>query len=171
MLCQNCNQRVAVIHITKIMNGEKQEVHLCDQCSTLNGVYNSSFDFQSFISNLLDIEGYPANAGYSENTSYRCSQCGMDFETFKHHGKFGCEKCYETFGSLIHSMIKRMHGKDQHKGKIVKYGGEDIKLRRELADLDASLANAIEKEEYEQAAIFRDKIILIKEQMKNDMMS
>lgn len=171
MLCQNCNERVASIHITKIMNGEKKEVHLCDQCSALHEMFNSSFNFQSFIANLLDLEDTSTKIDYSHSMNYQCEQCGMDYDTFKKHGKFGCENCYDTFRQLINPMIKRMHGKEQHKGKIVKYGGENIRINREITVLNASLASAIENEEYEKAAFFRDEIVKLKEQIKDNIKS
>jgi protein arginine kinase activator len=33
MICQSCNQREANVHITKIINGVKTEMHLCDECA------------------------------------------------------------------------------------------------------------------------------------------
>ncbi|MPW26192.1 hypothetical protein GC105_10365 [Alkalibaculum sp. M08DMB] len=171
MLCQNCNERAASIHITKIMSGEKREIHLCDQCSALHEMFNSSFNFQGFIANLLDLEENTHAVDYSHSMEYHCPQCGMDYDTFKKHGKFGCEKCYETFSLLINPMIQRMHGKEQHIGKIVKYGGENIRLKRELTSLHGNLSLAIEKEEYEKAALLRDQIKILKEQIKDNIKS
>lgn len=171
MLCQNCNERVASIHITKIMNGEKREVHLCDQCSALHEMFNSSFNFQGFIATLLDLEDNSSDIGYSHSMDYHCEQCGMDYDTFKKHGKFGCEKCYDTFRPLINPMIKRMHGNEQHKGKIVKFGGENIRIKRDLLELNTNLATAIEKEEYEKAALFRDQIKNLKEKINDNIES
>ena len=34
MVCQECNQRPATLHFTKIVNGEKEEFHLCEKCAT-----------------------------------------------------------------------------------------------------------------------------------------
>ncbi len=33
MLCQNCKQRQATIHVTRIMNGRRVEQHLCSKCA------------------------------------------------------------------------------------------------------------------------------------------
>ena len=37
MICQECNQRPATLHFTKIINGEKTEVHLCEKCAQEKG--------------------------------------------------------------------------------------------------------------------------------------
>ena len=37
MVCQECNQRPATLHFTKIVNGEKEEFHLCEKCAQEKG--------------------------------------------------------------------------------------------------------------------------------------
>lgn len=166
MLCQNCNQRPASIHITQITNGEKKEVHLCEQCSALQDTYNISFNFPNFITNFLGLGDYTqktSEVNTKESSLCTCPACGMDYDTFKKYGKFGCQECYHIFRSQINPMIKKLHGKDQHIGKIVKHGGENLKLEKEIALLNVKLAKAVELEEYEQAAVYRDKIKEIKQ--------
>ncbi|MGB4132260.1 MAG: hypothetical protein WBK45_10055, partial [Tepidanaerobacteraceae bacterium] len=33
MLCEECHMRPATVHITKIVNNEKTEMHLCEECA------------------------------------------------------------------------------------------------------------------------------------------
>lgn len=33
MLCQECRKRPATLHYTKIINGQKTELHLCQECA------------------------------------------------------------------------------------------------------------------------------------------
>ncbi|MBF7096417.1 UvrB/UvrC motif-containing protein [Alkalibacter mobilis] len=157
MLCENCNERQATIHITKIINGKKKEMHLCDQCTSLEQIGKNIFDYTNFITNLTeDIAGSNKKAVKDEDLT--CDHCGMTYEFFKKHGKFGCEHCYDAFEPMIAPMIKRMHGKNVHTGKMIKNGNEDLVRKREIEDLDRQLKIAVEKEEYEEAAILRDKI-------------
>ena len=37
MICQQCETRPATLHFTKIINGEKTEMHVCEQCASENG--------------------------------------------------------------------------------------------------------------------------------------
>ncbi|MFZ7133006.1 MAG: UvrB/UvrC motif-containing protein [Eubacteriales bacterium] len=166
MLCQNCNQRPAQIHITKIIGGEKRELHLCDQCASLQEIFHNAFNFQSFLSNLLDMEENATQYNYSHINDFRCSGCGMSYEKFKKHGKFGCEQCYQSFRPAINPLIKKMHGKDQHKGKLIKSAGEAMRLKRNIQDLNNQLKSAIDREEYEKAAEYRDQIKAIKEEIR-----
>ena len=43
MICQQCETRPATLHFTKIINGEKTEMHVCEQCASENG---DAFSFQ-----------------------------------------------------------------------------------------------------------------------------
>ena len=48
MICQECNQRPAALHFTKIINGEKTEVHLCEKCAQEKGemfMFNGGIGF------------------------------------------------------------------------------------------------------------------------------
>ena len=61
MICQECNQRPAALHFTKIINGEKTEVHLCEKCAQEKGemfIFNgeSGFSFNNLLAGLLNID-------------------------------------------------------------------------------------------------------------------
>ncbi|QSX07915.1 UvrB/UvrC motif-containing protein [Alkalibacter rhizosphaerae] len=156
VLCDNCKERQATIHITKIINGQKKEHHLCDQCTSLDKLGKEAFDYTGFISDVAnDGKRNPSKEQPGERT---CSRCGMTYEFFRKHGKFGCGECYDAFEPMIVPMIRRMHGKDRHIGKVIKNGDRMFQRKRELEVLQAKLDEAVEKEEYEMAAQYRDQI-------------
>ena len=33
MMCQECQMRPATVHITKIVNNQKSQIHLCEECA------------------------------------------------------------------------------------------------------------------------------------------
>ena len=35
MLCQVCNKNEATVHYTKIINGEIEELHICEECARI----------------------------------------------------------------------------------------------------------------------------------------
>lgn len=37
MVCQECGNRPATLHFTKIVNGEKTEFHICEHCAREKG--------------------------------------------------------------------------------------------------------------------------------------
>lgn len=109
----------------------------------------------------------------------RCSTCGSSFDDIANRGKAGCADCYELFGDRLAPTIERMHNRARHIGKLpgkaagaapASGGAPDSQpterqLRKQeahqadtLESLRARLRDAVAKEEYEQAAILRDRI-------------
>ena len=61
MICEECNIRKATVHMTKIINGKKEEVHLCEECARTKETlsFDNSFSINSFLAGLLDINSDP----------------------------------------------------------------------------------------------------------------
>lgn len=166
MICQLCNAKPANVHMTKIINGVKNELHICEQCARekeglninteLPG-FNAPFSFSSIIAGLMDFTG-TGGIPYTAQQQVKCPECNLDYEEFKSKGKFGCSKCYESFGSRLEPLIKRIHGNTQHTGKVPKRTGGIIRIKRDIEKLKYELKRAIENEEYEKAAELRDRI-------------
>ncbi|RKD26407.1 Protein-arginine kinase activator protein McsA [Caminicella sporogenes DSM 14501] len=161
MLCQNCHEREATVHVTKIINNQKQEIHLCEQCAKksddINFDFDTTFTINNFLTGLLDsIHSSPFKVDYIKTTT--CSKCGMSYGKFKQLGRLGCFECYKTFNEKLLPLIKRIHGSETHIGKIPKKAGSRIRLKHEIMSLKKQLQMAVEKEEFEKAAKLRDRI-------------
>ncbi len=162
MICQICKERTASVQFTKVVNGIKTEMHLCEQCATKEALNLYQLDFTNFINEFLNIEGKVTLQPAPNTEKKICKNCGMDFNDFKKTGKFGCDQCYETFFDLVEPLIKRIHGRTVHTGKIAKTGGHVLKMKRELSEMQKQLDEAIVNENYELAAEYRDIIRLLK---------
>ncbi|WP_209125292.1 UvrB/UvrC motif-containing protein [Alkalihalobacillus sp. BA299] len=165
MICQECNQRPATLHFTKIINGEKTEFHICEHCAKEKGEYfpgSNSFSIHQLLSGLLNFEqpiskGQPA--GFTSNRAVTCEQCKMSYEQFVRTGRFGCAKCYETFSDKLDPILKKVHsGNHTHSGKVPKRIGGTIEVRRKINSLKEALQQHIVREEFEEAAQVRDQI-------------
>lgn len=153
MLCNECGKSKATVHITKIINGQKTETHLCEECAKKYSTFNPSFSMESFFAGLLN-DAFETEM--VEGTG--CNSCGMTYNEFTHLGKFGCSECYNNFKSRLMPVIKNIQGYDTHTGKVPKKTGGKIKIKRDIENLRNELKLAVEKEEYENAAKLRDKI-------------
>lgn len=155
MLCNECGKNEANVHVTHIINGKKTEAHLCDECAKKNQtLLNSNFSMENLFSAML-------NNAFNTTTylpSKGCSKCGMTYDEFRDKGKFGCSECIETFKQKLLPVVKNIQGYDNHTGKIPKRAGGSYKVQKDIEKLKTKLKNAIESEEYEQAAELRDKI-------------
>lgn len=164
MLCQECNQRKASLHFTKIINGEKTEFHICEQCAKEKGEQfpgTNSFSIHQLLSGLLHFE-QPLQTGQGQVQSVRelvCDKCEMTYEQFTRVGRFGCAHCYKSFEAKLDPILKRVHsGNQAHAGKIPQRIGGGIQLQRKIDALKQELKQYIEKEEFEKAAELRDEI-------------
>lgn len=155
MLCQLCKQREATVQFMQIVNQQKVEMFVCEQCaiesSKLKINLNKLLSGFMVISNMDGIANAPKKA-------LKCIDCGMSIEEFNKTGKLGCSKCYEVFRDNIQGMLKQIHGNAKHHGKIPAKVSEIIKQARALEELKAKLKQCVLAEDYEQAAILRDQI-------------
>ena len=163
MLCQNCNEKEATVQLTKIVNGEKTELHLCEECASKEAFNLYQADFAKFLSGFMNIEKKEEPDEDVED-AVRCPNCGLDIAEIKKSGKMGCDTCYETFAEQVEPLIKRIHGRTVHAGKIAKNANSELKMKREITEMQKNLSEAIENENYELAAEYRDIIRLMKEE-------
>ena len=119
--------------------------------------------------------------------SSECPRCGMTYERFRKHGRFGCSDCYAAFSSELERLFKRIHGSRRHAGKappehgvpgVEQEPGEQVPGAdpSEMApqpagavkatavsgsavdELRHELERAVTDEDYERAAELRDRI-------------
>ncbi|EJO5349194.1 UvrB/UvrC motif-containing protein [Clostridium botulinum] len=174
MLCEKCNKNNATVHITKVVNGHKEEVNLCETCAkqeqgikiTDNLDFMSSFSVQNILSNILDYMNKPQEKSVSYEIT--CPHCGTTYNEFKMKGLLGCSECYKVFNDSIIPIIKRIHGSQDHTGKIPKKSGQYIIKQRKLHQLKEKLQICIKQEEYEKAAEIRDEIKALGNQGKEE---
>jgi protein arginine kinase activator len=178
MLCDRCQKRDAKILYTEIINGTKKEQHLCEECAAdytsfqmENPLLNSELTLGDLLSTLL--ESYYNTDQTKEQGEIKpdivCDKCGTSYEEFLQKGRFGCANCYRSFNGQLGKTLKSIQGAEVHNGKRPK--GYTTKMDHILKDftetekLSLKLQEAIEKEEFEEAARLRD---IIKQMKKEE---
>ncbi|MGI6038047.1 MAG: UvrB/UvrC motif-containing protein [Limnochordia bacterium] len=153
MLCQECQKRPAVVHFTKIVNDQKSEIHLCQECARERGDLAMMMEPSLSIQNLFAhfFEGEPRTVVFT-----RCTNCGLTQRDFRRLGQLGCPECYEHFADQLKPLLRRIHGSSKHRGKIP--GGAEANRKRKIEQLRDQLEAAVQREEYELAAKLRDTI-------------
>lgn len=120
MLCDICNKKKAKIYYTEIINGEKREQHICEDCAAeySNFIGKGGAGGVS-IGNILSgiLGSYAKGKSEKKDGDRVCSQCGMTEKELLSKGKFGCMHCYDTFGSVIGNNLRVIQGADMHFGK------------------------------------------------------
>ena len=180
MLCQNCHKNEATVHIQQIVDGHVTSLHLCEACAAKKGADDPDLPELNLAEVLFDLAGKAASAvsksGKEEEESdpvILCPECGWSLEQLRKTGYMGCPGCYKTFGPLISGMLKNMHRGDRHIGKIpLSAGPKAVKNRkimmrqREIEQLRKELDEKVRREEYEDAAVLRDRIQLLESQLR-----
>lgn len=164
MKCTHCHNNEANTHITKVINGKREEMHLCSECAEKLGVMDEfsfePFSMDSFFGNLL---GAGASALNSLTGIDRCGYCGSSFNDIINSGRVGCANCYDKFEDKLAPSIEKLHGRTKHVGKFVSYT-EDAEETAENESvskeekLKAELKLAVQEQRFEDAAVIRDKI-------------
>jgi len=156
MLCQRCKKQPATVHLTEIVNNEKRERHLCEDCAHEEGIaIKVQINVQDILSGLLQ-----AHEAAGAEANLTCSDCGLTYAEFRNQGRLGCPQDYEVFAEPLAEILEKVHGATEHTGKVPARAGGDLGEQRELMRLRRKLQEAVESEQYEEAARVRD---LIKE--------
>lgn len=162
MFCERCQKNQATVHMTKIVNEQKVEMHLCSECAK-QMEFGGPISFQDIFQGLLDIAASAMQQSQTKEENkdvkqIKCPVCGLTYDGFKHNGKLGCAFCYQIFKPHLDTTLKSIHGGISHKGKIPHKNGEELIAKKELEYLKKELQQAIKEERYEDAAMYRDKI-------------
>ena len=160
MICQNCKQAEASVHLTKVINNVKTEVHLCQQCAIKSGELKVFSGPQSMFSNFLTglFQNQNPFIQLERGSNEACPVCGCQYKEFAATSFLGCAECYKAFEERLKPVVSQIHGHASHVGKIPKRAGKVYRERQELENMKRELQKLINTEEYEQAALVRDKI-------------
>lgn len=156
-----------------------------EQADTLLPKTNLQSTLEQILSKLLhqaNQEGGPDAAPVSD---MRCGVCGLPFSAYRNSMILGCDRCYESFEDLLTIDVRKFHGATQHVGRrpdnyeppVVKASPKPIVVVDEqeaAADVEQSssgespdeallqlrkkMEKAVADEDFELAAILRDKI-------------
>ena len=162
MVCNICAKNQATVHLTEIVNDNMTELHLCEECAQKkSNQMESHFGLADLLAGLADLGGHVTKAKKEIKT--KCPRCGLTYDDFKRVGRLGCGECYSAFKDSLLPLLKRIHGSTQHYGKTPKklkkvVKTTVVKAKNEIEGLRDKLQKAIKMEEFEEAALLRDKI-------------
>ncbi len=162
MKCQSCGENEANVKYTQMINDETEELFLCEKCAKkLKLDMNFKFGFDDIFSSLFASPSPVRPVEISDGLV--CDACGTRYDDFARSGMLGCENCYKVFNKRLDTVLKRLHGSNRHVEETnhpihTKKNDKSVSLKEEIEKLKEDLNNCIKSEDYEQAAILRDKI-------------
>jgi protein arginine kinase activator len=161
--CRRCT-KTASIHITEIREGKATAVHLCESCAREYLEKGAPAD----SSNGLESDDVTAATETQAVKSDLppCRHCGISFEEFREHGRFGCPHDYTHFQKELQPLLENIHEDTQHVGKQPRRLLIGTADQTRLVQLRSLQRDAIEEEEYETAAQLRDEIAALELQLR-----
>src|SRR5574344_79489 len=172
MLCDICKKNEATIHIKEIHDGEVHTANLCAACAAQK---EKSGELGAFGFNLAEvlfslgksIENAQSGDGAAEISDAVpagetvCPHCGWTLAKLRESGgRLGCPDCYRAFAPMIDDALGSIQRGTVHLGKRPRNAasGSVAALNFELEKQQRELAELIKREEYESAAVCRDRI-------------
>lgn len=163
MLCRICGDKPAVVHLNhKNKEGEIEECYLCSSCFRQKGFSMDQFA-PEFLQNFFEShhsEKQKKTIGKRKVNQDQCPNCKCSRMDIVKKGRVGCTECFRVFAKEIPQLLKKMQGEVYHKGLTPKKQGNTF--TNKVASLTKKLHEAIQQENYEEAALLRDKIKSLK---------
>ncbi len=161
MLCQQCRSNEANIQIIKSVDGKQTEEFLCEECAQereeLDFSFEPQFSLHKLFSSMLN-QGLLDDRESMLASKTQCSECGLSFAQFSQVGRLGCKECFNVFNENLKPLLRRIHASSTHNGKIPVRAQRRVKYMREIDQLKDALHLKVQNEEFEEAAVIRDKI-------------
>ena len=181
IVCESCQEKLATVHLTEIVQKAKRELHLCETCAQARGVVMGQPTVEpspkpapqpdpsqpkpakpgkplSVKELFAGLENPASVGGSSKRESVSCPDCGIGLEEFRTSGRLGCARDYDHFRAELEPLLQRIHGADRHVGRVPDRMAARLAVAEQVELYQRDLAAAVEREAYEEAARLRDKI-------------
>jgi len=153
-ICEICEEVEACVEVKRYENGALRELSLCAHCAQKHGLALPENLADLLLESTLDeVSGLSKNDSKTvSDKGRRCPVCGMHLRDFRKTGRLGCPACYAAWEDVLDPMLLGMHRSLVYKGQVPVSGSQDTKR------LEHALADAVSREDYEEAARLRDRI-------------
>lgn len=159
MKCDICRDKTAVIFVQQVSKDGSIELHLCETCAKERGFSTSEnkidITLGGLFSGLLEKD---ASAGGKDHA---CPGCGTVFQDIKKTGKAGCAGCYQHYRSEIITLLRSEGIEFSYTGPLPEKLEAFSTPKTDPENLKKELRDAIEREDYELAAYYRDRLKML----------
>lgn len=171
--CHYCG-KPATIFLTQISNGKLSDFALCKRCAKEKGIFDPrklslvghmlpseiSGEVENFIRKMLE-SSFMEDAEEEVLASLpdmltECPSCHYTLEKYQQSGLLGCPDCYKAFASELLSLVEDPAVRALASMPIEPELLDSPALER--GRLEVLMHDAIKNENYEEAALLRDRI-------------
>jgi len=167
MLCNVCEKNEAKVHLTQMVEGKIRKVDLCEACAKEKGIDDpTGFSLADVLTGMEEIQKPDPKPTSEPDSSVECDYCGYTQAEFKKTGRLGCSRCYDVFEEGLEQVFKSMHRGVRHTGKVPRQLRSTKALEDRARDLQTRLDQAVAQEHYEEAAVLRDDLKVVNEELE-----
>ena len=158
-MCESCGAHPATVHYRETVNGVTTRRYLCADCARKEGIGTAGVFSEEWMKPFSLFA--PKTVGQKESEA--CPVCKTSLSRIRREGKFGCAACYDAFASRLDMTPfvgggyrgGRLGTPEVPKAKPVE---KPVEKRDEVSQWKKELQEAVKAENYELAAILRDRI-------------
>lgn len=174
MQCELCKNNEATVHFKQAHDGKVKEMYLCEECAAKNGFnVHSPMSLTDFLFGMSEgsfgeVESEGSSGQEVEpGPDKACPNCHMRLSDFRKTSRLGCAVCYEVFSEELTPLLADVQKGSQHVGKmpVQRILRTSEKTSTGIASIQRDLDKAIASQNFEEAAILRDRIETIKQQL------
>lgn len=158
MKCDICGIKEAILFVRQVSSQNTVELHLCAECAKKRGISTNNEKIEMSLGNLLsgliDKQNLPTK-------NRVCEVCGQSLADIIKYKKAGCPECYTTFTTEISEAMQKEGIEGPYTGSMP---NQLLHFRSPISDklrLQNKLDDAIAREDYEKAAVYRDRLRII----------
>lgn len=156
MVCDFCHENEAVIFLEQVSgNGQKRKLNICMDCAIERGISSDPKSIEASIGNLFK-EFTETTKRIQALNNRMCPVCGTTIGDIKRKGIAGCPECYAIFKTEIRGYLENIGLKEHYSGSVPSRLASFHSVLNDRMALQDKLNDAVAKEDYEKAAMYRD---------------
>ncbi len=157
MKCDICKENDAIIFVRQVINSSTRELYLCASCAEKRGISENGtkidFNLSGLLGNLIN--------DHKDSKNTVCPVCGKKLQLILKEKTVGCSECYNVFQNEIKDILKGLGVARMYSGELPNQLSNFKSSLTDRVALQEKLKKAIQEENYEKAAIYRDKLKML----------
>lgn len=152
MICDICGVRDAMVMIQQVSASGEKEVHLCIQCAARRGLSSTNGKIEMSLAGLFE------SIAKAKKQERCCPVCGISSNELLKKQRLGCPECYNIFAPELRKILEDRGISGTYTGSMPERLANFKSVLVDRMQLKVKLEQSVEQEEYEKAAMYRDRL-------------
>ena len=163
MICDLCHKRDATFFVEQSSTYGKRKLHFCADCMRDRGISTDPKEISKVLNSLFDEV-----LGNHNPDDLMCPVCGQHLSKVMITGLTGCPECFEVFKDKIVEYMKKHDIYGTYTGRMPERISTFRSVLTDRIEVQKKLEIAIQNEDYEKAAFYRDYLHAIENSAVSD---